>query len=326
MRAYSFWAILIFSVFLLPAGPALAGDTKPVGEEDRRRGDAMADEILGRARPDPSGLLAQRFRRAEDDFGDEGYDEGDFGDENLDEYQEDDLGGYDDFENIDDIDDLNRSGEDTEDDFDQGIWSNRRPKQSPFRLLGGMVINYGRNENTDLGFGLQGYAQWNFHPTFFVEGGLGYHNIGVRAEENTLAELDAQIAGYTNTIASGGDSCTIIPLTIGIFGQGFFDGGRMYYGLGLGYYMADYSMSMAATSGTTPVTITQDAQTGMGHFLSVGLEYDWKPNLNLVAEARLKVIRPDLTTSGDTLGTFGNRRNSLFMDSFDYTFGVAYHW
>ena len=129
-------------------------------------------------------------------------------------------------------------------------------------------------------YGLQGYAS-----------GLS-GNVGFGSRLSPFAAVEGTV-GYFSA-ERGSDKASAVPLTIGgrlIFPHPVFE---PYIGGGLGVYFA--SLEEKPFPGPPPYSGTDDSNTTIGGYFSMGVDFWLNPRIALNFESRYQVVTPTFTT------------------------------
>jgi len=140
-----------------------------------------------------------------------------------------------------------------------------------------------------------------FDPNNDLDGLRGYDSggnfdIGVGSRVSPLFAVDGTFGGYGAD--RGSDEATVVPLTIGgrlIIPHPFFE---PYVGAGLGLYFSSLDEgSSASRRGFTPFSGIDDTNSGLGGYLSAGLDMWLNNRVALNFEGKYHFVEPTFQTS-----------------------------
>jgi opacity protein-like surface antigen len=134
-------------------------------------------------------------------------------------------------------------------------------------------------------YGLEGYSSG-----LSLNGGLGYRMNPFFAVEGTVGYLAAE---------RGSDEAYAIPVTIGgrlILPHPMFE---PYFGFGVGAYFATLKEAPVRYSSTLYYPGTDDSDTTIGGYVSMGLDMWVTPKFALNVEGRYQMLEPTFTDKGN---------------------------
>jgi opacity protein-like surface antigen len=160
-------------------------------------------------------------------------------------------------------------------------------------------------QDFDTGWGVEGFAGYQFRPNFALEGGVGYYRTKWSDSEDVISEKDTVSA---------------IPLTITALGVlPLAEQGRLYAGAGVGAYFAKAKVEGSWREEGQEIAASDDStDTALGFHVVAGAEYLVTPALGMDLQAKWFRTKPEFSF-------FGVSSDKVDIGGFLLSFGLRFH-